>query len=311
MRRLPPLHGLRAFEAAARHLHFAHAAEELGLTPTAISHQVRQLEAQLGVTLFHRYPRPVRLTEAGAALYPVLRQGFDQMAEAIAGLTAARAEAPLTVSVTLAFASRWLMPRLAAMQRATGLRLAVEADNQPAPLGRGGVDFAVRYALAAGSDGLWLPLFSDQLIPVCAPGLLAGTSPDMLAAEDILRLPLIEYRWSRSDDSAPSWRRWRAAALPGDGAGAEPQAGLQVSEELHGLDAASAGQGVVLASTVLVQEALAAGQLRRLSDCALPGRSYWAVTTADHSRRAEVEAFADWARGCAPLAAADLPTDPA
>lgn len=307
MRRLPPLHGLRAFEAAARHLHFAHAAEELGLTPTAISHQVRQLEAHLGVTLFHRYPRPVRLTEAGAALYPVLRQGFDAMAEAISGLTATRAEAPLTVSVTLAFASRWLMPRLAALQRATGLRLAVEADNQPAPLGRGGVDFAVRYALAAGTDGLWLPLFSDELIPVCTPGLLAGAQPDLLTAEDILRLPLIEYRWSRSDDTAPSWRRWRAAALPAGSAQADPEIALQVSEELPGLDAALAGQGVVLASKVLVQDALAAGQLRRLSDCALPGRSYWAVTPADHARRGEIEAFADWARGCGPLGAGDQP----
>ena len=147
MRRLPPLHALRAFEAAARHLHFARAAAELHLTPTAISHQIRQLEEILQVKLFHRYPRPIRLSAEGTALYPVLRESFDRMSSAIAGLSQPDTDRPLTVSVTVAFASLWLMRRLPALRSQTGLNLKVEADNQPEDLSGSDVDFAIRDAV--------------------------------------------------------------------------------------------------------------------------------------------------------------------
>lgn len=299
MRRLPPLHALRAFEAAARHLHFARAAAELHLTPTAISHQIRLLEEILGVKLFHRYPRPIRLSAEGAALYPVLREGFDRMADVIAALSEPDARRPLTVSVTVAFASLWLMRRLPALRNEAGLNLKVEADNQPVDLSGGDVDFAVRYARQPGPEGHWLALFEDRLMPLCAPDLLCRHP--VVGDADVLGLPLIAYRWSGGAEAAPSWHGWsRAAGLSQD----VPEVSQHFSEEIHAIDSAIAGQGVVLASSVLAAASVAAGQLKPLSTTSLPGRSFWAVARNDHPRLEEVERFAAWARdsGEAPVA---------
>ena len=169
MRKLPPLHALRAFEAAARHLHFADAAEELGLTPTAISHQVRQLEDILGVPLFHRFPRPVRLTAAGEKLFPVLRQALDQIAGTIDQLSVTTAETPLRLSVTMAFASRWLMARLPRLRAETGLKITVEAADLPADLHASDIDMAIRYAGQPDDRAEWHRLVDDD------SGLCAGS----------------------------------------------------------------------------------------------------------------------------------------
>lgn len=291
MRRLPPLHALRAFEAAARHLHFGNAAAELHLTPTAISHQVRQLEEILGVKLFHRYPRPIRLTDEGSALYPVLCESFDRIAHAVTDLKQQEKNLPLTVSVTVAFASLWLMRRLPDLVRQTGLTLNVEADNRPVDLSSRDVDCAIRYALQPSPEGHWLPLFEDRVIPLCAPELVQEQLPQ--DDFDILRLPLIEYRWALGKNSAPSWRHW--AQVAGLQADAIPVA-QQYSEEINAIDAALAGQGVVLASSVLTASALAVGQLICLSKTDLPGRMFWAVTLKGHRRLGDLERFAQWAR---------------
>ncbi|WP_300531704.1 LysR family transcriptional regulator [uncultured Mameliella sp.] len=294
MRRLPPLHALRAFEAAARHLHFARAAAELHLTPTAISHQIRQLEETLGVRLFHRYPRPIRLSAEGAALYPVLRESFDRMSSAIAGISQPDRDRPLTVSVTVAFASLWLMRRLPTLRSQTGLTLQVEADNRPVGLSGSDVDFAVRYAAQAEPEDQWLPLFEDSLIPLCAPDLLHRTSVNDDAG--ILRLPLIQYRWNCGAEGSPSWQRWSCAAGLG---GVEPEVTQHFSEEINAIDSALAGQGVVLASSVLAGAAVAEGHLVPLSKTELPGRTFWAVSRGDHPRFADVAQFASWARASA------------
>ncbi|AHD03387.1 LysR family transcriptional regulator (plasmid) [Leisingera methylohalidivorans DSM 14336] len=291
MRRLPPLHALRAFEAAARHLHFARAAAELHLTPTAISHQIRQLEEILEVKLFHRYPRPIRLSDEGAALFPVLRESFDRMSNAIAGISQLDSERPLTVSVTVAFASLWLMRRLPALRSQTGLNLKVEADNQPVDLSGSDVDVAVRYAVQAEPEDQWLPLFEDSLIPLCAPDVLRRHTLNGDAG--ILGLPLIQYRWNCGAEASPSWQRWSHAAGLG---GAVPEIAQHFSEEINAIDSALAGQGVVLASSVLAASAVAAGHLVRLSETELPGRTFWAVSRSNHPRFAEVERFASWAR---------------
>ncbi|GHG92908.1 LysR substrate-binding domain-containing protein [Pseudodonghicola xiamenensis] len=291
MRRLPPLHALRAFEAAARHLHFARAAAELHLTPTAISHQIRQLEEILEVKLFHRYPRPIRLTSEGAGLYPVLRESFDRMASAIAKISQPDTDRPLTVSVTVAFASLWLIRRLPALRSEAGLNLKVEADNRPVDLSGSDVDFAVRYAAQPEPEDQWLPLFEDRLIPLCSPDLLRRTPVN--DDPGVLRLPLIQYRWNCGVEAPPSWQRWSHAAGLG---GAAPEITQHFSEEINAIDAALAGQGVVLASSVLATSAVAAGHLVRLSETELPARTFWAVSRRDHPRFAEVEHFASWAR---------------
>ncbi|EKE71131.1 MULTISPECIES: LysR family transcriptional regulator [Roseobacteraceae] len=289
MRKLPPLHALRAFEAAARHLHFADAAEELGLTPTAISHQVRQLEDILGVTLFHRFPRPVRLTAAGEKLFPVLRRALDQIAGTIDQLAITTAETPLRLSVTMAFASRWLMARLPRLGAETGLKITVEAADLPADLHASDIDMAIRYAGQPDDRAEWHRLFDDAIIPVCAPDLV--NLP--LTPDGIMALPLLDYRWKSASQNAPSWQRWHARA---DVKASLPAVAQTFSEEIHAIDAAVSGQGAVLASQQLVADLLNAGQLVQLSDIALPGLTYWAVFLSTHSDQDRLAQLLDWMR---------------
>ncbi|OHV75969.1 LysR substrate-binding domain-containing protein [Rhizobium sp. LCM 4573] len=292
MRRLPPLHALRAFEAAARHLHFSKAAEELNLTPTAVSHQVRHLEDILGVTLFHRYPRPVRLSPEGEAFYPVLREALDRIAAAVEDISAARLGRPLTVSVTMAFASRWLTPRLPRLRAETGLSFAIEAEDRPVDLHASDVDIAIRYSEAPGQGAEWVRLFDDRIVPVCAPRLVEGLSSE-LDPREVAGLPLIHYRWRSKSKLAPSWERWFARAVQG-----VPEAPVvqTFSEEVHAIDAAVAGQGVVLASEVLVSDLLARGELIRISQVTLPGLVFWGVFLNSNPRVGELQLFMDWMR---------------
>ena len=272
MRRLPPLHALRAFEAAARHLHFSRAADELGLTPTAISHQVRQLEEMLGVELFRRYPRPVRLSPAGEKLFPVVRDSLDLISGAIEQLSTSAQVEPLRLSVTMAFASRWLMPRLPRLRKETGLTVIVEAEDRIADLHASEIDMAIRYAERPDKDAEWRRLFPDRIVPVCAPRLIEGAPP--LSSEQILEIPLLHYRWKSGSRNAPSWERWHSHAK----AECElPPTTQTFSEEIHAIEAAVDGQGAVLASEYLVADLISTGTLTRLSDIALPGLTYWAV----------------------------------
>jgi len=163
-RRLPPLPALRAFEAAARHLSFKAAAEELAVTPTAISHQVRQLEDGLGVRLFLRRPRRVALTPEGRMLYPVLRDGFDAFEEAIGRLRGQRLKPVVTLSATVAFTARWLVPRVAAFHAANpGLDLKLHASDDPVDLLAGMADAAVRYGRAVPAGLVGDLLFEDRV----------------------------------------------------------------------------------------------------------------------------------------------------
>lgn len=291
MRKLPPLHALRAFEAAARHGHFAKAADELGLTPTAISHQVRHLEEALQFQLFHRYPRPIRLTERGALLYPVLRDALDQVALTITRLTEKGRAQPLRLSVTVAFASRWLMPRLAALRQETGLAITIEADDRPTDLHMSGVAIAIRYAEKPTSDAQWHLLFADRIIPVAAPTIAKSARGDV---ERILALPLLQYGWKSGAALAPNWDHWQK--LAGLDA-APPDIAQTFSEEIHAIDAAVAGHGAVLASEVLVTRLLQDGKLVQLSEIALPARSYWALFLAHHPESEQLMLLLDWMRG--------------
>lgn len=291
MRRLPSLHALRAFESAARHLHFAHAADELGLTPTAISHQVRQLEEVLGLKLFHRYPRPIRLTEPGARLYVVLRDSLDRIAATITQLADIAHETPLRLSMTVAFASRWLMPRLTDLRQQTGLPISVEADDAIADLHASGADIAIRYAEIPTTDAEWHRLFPDRVIPVSVPGLVRkGTS---LSPAEVLDLPLLHYRWRTGASRAPNWPQWQSLA----GASGKSLEIAQIfSEEIHAIEAAVAGQGAVLASEVLVAGLLRSEQLVRLSDVGLPAPAYWFVFLPSNPSRDRILKLLHWFR---------------
>jgi LysR family glycine cleavage system transcriptional activator len=251
-RRLPPLSALRAFEAAARHGSFKQAAHELAVTPAAISHQLCALEEHTGLTLFERRTRKVVLNEAGAKLYPVLRDGFDAFAEVMERLNRSR-RAQVTISATNAFTARWLVPRLAVFRAFhPQIDLQLHASDEVVNLDTAAIDIAIRYGSGPYPGFDVVPMFADHFAPAFNPMLKIET------LADLAQRPLIDFQWRRRSPDNPTWERWFAAAgLP------EPEAEphLRFSDESHAIQAAVAGQGVGLVSLALVKDALAAGQL--------------------------------------------------
>jgi LysR family glycine cleavage system transcriptional activator len=298
MKRLPPLTELRAFEAAARHLSFKAAAANLGVTPTAISHQIRLLEQHCGQPLFRRRPRPLALTWAGEQLFPVVRDGFESIADALATVQACAASGRLRVTATNAFAARWLVPRLPRWRQAhPRFRLDIVGTDALLNLRTGEADIAVRYARSPPSDGHALELVRDTFHVVGSPSLV-GSARKMLSPVDLARFPLIEAEWPPSDAEAPSWQRWEDAARLRHKAvpRLSSLAALSFREELHAIEAVIAGQGLAICSDVLVGPELADGTLVRLSDITLPGYGFYIVHRAGHPKEASIRAFATWAR---------------
>ena len=298
MRKLPPLRALHAFEAAARHHSFAAAANELGVTPTAISHQIRQLEEACGVKLYQRRPRPLLLTSAGARLYPALRNGFDVVAMAMALLAEEDAQTPPRVTSPNAFASKWLVPRLPKW-REENPTVALEIIGTDAVLDvrAGATDVAIRYARKPPLDLVAHEVFRDTFVPVCCPRLLEQHGPIERAA-DLLRFPLIHYDWINSDPDAPTWRQWLAVArsIDPDFNPLEKARDLSFSEELHAIDAVIGGQGVAICSDVVVSNELRSGQLVKAHPLSLPGYGFYLVSMAHHPRAPVIEAFSTWMR---------------
>ena len=299
MRKLPPLRALQAFEAVARHQSFGAAAQELCVTPTAISHQIRQLEAACGITLFQRHPRPLLLTSAGARLYPALRDGFDTLASAMALLTEGdAAQAPLRVTSPSAFASKWLVPQLPKWHAGNpAVPLEIIGTDTVLDLRAGAADVAIRYARKPPLDFVAREVFRDTYVPVCSPRLLERHGP-IVRASDLLRLPLIHYDWMSRDPEAPTWRRWLVVARlidPGFSRCEKPW-DLSFREELHAIDAVVGGQGVAICSDVVVGNELSSGLLVKAHPLSLPGYGYYLVSMARSPRAAAIEAFSAWVR---------------
>ena len=285
MRRLPPLSQLRAFEAAARHRSFKLAAQELAVTATAISHQIRLLEERLGVPLFERRTRHVVPTAAARSLYPVLREGFDAFAEALAQLTPGRTTA-VTLAVTPAFASQWLLPRLPQLRtQHPDIELRILAGDAVVDLAHGGADVAVRYGGGPYPDHDACVLAHDVFLPVASPNL-ALRDPAQLA-----RHRLIHFDWHRDNGERPSWPRWlKQAGLDHDDA----QRGLRFSEESHAIQAAIAGHGVALLSSTLVQGELERGVLTAPFGPHLPAPTWQLLRYRATRRPAEQQAVWEW-----------------
>ncbi len=293
MNRLPPLAELRAFEAAARHLSFKAAAQELGVTPTAISHQIRLLEAHCGQLLFRRRPRPLALTPAGAVLAPGITEGLQNFTDAWRRLDLGGEATVLRVTSTNAFASRCLLPLLPAL-RATHptLKLEIIGVDTVLSLQTGEVDVAVRYARQAPQDGVAVELARDTFCAVASPSLL-GPKTRNLSVPEMLHLPLIETGWPESDTEAPRWSRW--IELAGTGAvGRKPKPKAPIlffREELHAIQAVIAGQGVGICSDILVRHELASGELVRVSEITLQGYGFFFVHRRGDSRKAALAAL--------------------
>lgn len=292
--RLPPLTALRAFEAAARNMSFQAAAAELAVTPTAISHQIRDLETACGSALFRRRPRPLSLTEAGARLFPVLQASFDAMEAGVTALREAEARRPLRVTTTNAFAHRWLVPRLPLWRAAyPGRALEVIGTDAMVDLHGGQADIAIRYARAAPPGLVSREILRDSFWPMCSPRLLV-TAGIPAGPADILRLPLIHMHWQESEPAPPTWRTWAAAMRGVDPCLVEPRDGLHFREELHAIEAVIGGQGVGICSDVLVAHELQVGALVKVSELSLPGFGFYAAHVPGHAREPDIVAFSDW-----------------
>ncbi len=294
VRRLPPLGALRAFEAAARHLSFKTAADELGLTPTAISHQVRLLEQYCGEKLFRRRPRPLALSDAGARLFPAIRDGFDTFAAALSSLQTHAATTVLRVTTTNAFASRWLVPRLSLWREAhEDVALSIIGADRVMRLDADEADLAIRYARSA-PRGASREIFRDRFYPVCSPKLLAER-PAIGRAADLAAYPLIHFDWFANDRTAPNWERWFETRSESDPPKRRAyRIALSFREELHAIEAVLAGQGVALCSDIVVADDLASGALVKALDLGIPGYGFYPVYAVDHPRRAVIETFVEW-----------------
>lgn len=293
-----PLNALRAFSAAARTGGMAAAANELGLTPGAVSQQVKTLEDRLGLKLFDRSARAVRLTPVGADLAEAAQQALDRLAHAYERALARTAPDMLTVGVPPSFASLWLAPRIGGFLKARP-DVAVRLDSQRhhVDLARGEADIALRWGRGAWRGLVVVPLGRQRLMPVAAPDVAARlhARPDLAPADllDETRLHFAEL-----DD----WGCWLRAAcvpttcVPATAMDARPVAGPVFSESTAVIEAAEAGQGIAIGRPFLVADAVAAGRLVPLFPAieADDGWGYYLVATETALRRPVVAAFRDW-----------------
>lgn len=298
VRHLPPLAELRAFEAAARHLSFKSAAEELGVTPTAISHQIRQLEHRWGKPLFRRRPRPLSLTETGADLYPVLKEGFDGFDDAIARI-GGRPELTKALRLTAisVFAQRWLVPRLPLWRQAhPEVPLEINGTQALVDLEAGKADLAIRYQRRAPTRFSTQELFRDTFWPVCHPALLREKSIHHIA--DLANYPLIDLTWSSHVPTPPTWRSWFEAARAAniDAPESFGPCVLSFVDEGQAIEAAVAGQGIAILGDVYIADELARGSLVKAFDLALPGFGYYLTYVPNHPRQPIIRAFISWIR---------------
>ncbi len=295
MQTMPPLNALRAFEAAARHLSQAKAAQELNVSPGAVSHQIRALEALLGIELFERKVRAIALTPAGKLLYPGVQTGFRQLREAVEGLKRAGNERVLVVSTPPGLPSKWLAPRLyrfASAQPDIDTRISSSLAN--ADFVTDGVDVAVRnLAVEPEPDPALVieRLVKLSFVPVCSPKLIDSHGPFRTPAA-LARLPLIHDDTLNNRARVPTWDDWfKAAGVDG----IDVSRGLRFNSADHALDAASEGAGVVLAHDLLAYDDLRTGRLAIPVPLTLPsGRAYHFVCPKRRVDAPQVRAFRDW-----------------
>ncbi len=285
--RLPSLSGLRAFEAAARHLSFKAAAAELSVTPTAISHRIRRLEEELGCALFHRRTRAVALSTAGELLLPDVRDAFQGLERAAAKLRDADGRGVLTVSTVASFAVKWLVPRLGDFQdRNPGIDVRISTNMALSKFRDDGVDLAIRYGRGAWPGVRTDLLFREESFPVAAPALLSGRAP-LNGPADLSRHSLLHVSLYPDD-----WRRWLTMAGYAD---LEAAGNQTFDDTMVVLQAAINGLGVALGRHAYVNADIAAGRLVKLFDMALPQETaFYVVSPSATQDQPKVAAFRDW-----------------
>jgi LysR family glycine cleavage system transcriptional activator len=285
-RYLPPLNSLKAFEAAARSESFTRAAEELCVTQGAVSHQVKALEATLGIKLFSRERQRLIITDAGREYLVVIRDALDRIAAGTERVVERQNAGALTVSTSPDFAAKWLVNRLGRFAEAhPGIDLRVSATMHHVDFAREDVDVAVRHG-----DGNWggldaIRLCSEELFPVCSPKLMSGRNR-LTKPADLLKFPLLHL------DDWKAWSKWLDAAGVAD---FKMPRGPALNRASMLIDAAIDGQGVALARTALAASDLISGRLARPFDLGLKlSNTYWIVCPKATATKPKIVTFRDW-----------------
>tara|TARA_B100001123_G_scaffold79821_2_gene90624 strand:+ start:5223 stop:6194 length:972 start_codon:yes stop_codon:yes gene_type:complete len=292
MHRLPPLNALKAFEVAGRHMSFSRAAEELHVTPAAISHQIKGLETDLGVKLFRRLNRSLQLTEAGQACLPGLRSAFETMASAVGRVRDKEDWNVLTISAPPAFGARWLVPRIVDFRTANPqIQVRIDPAIRSMDPVRDSVDVAIEFSQGHYSGRSAQRLFGQDVFPVCSPELLDGKNP-LTTPDDLRGHTLIHFDAPMDDPGWPNWETWLRANNVDR---LDPNKGPHFTSPNFTTQALLAGHGVALMAELVVESELATGTLVKPFDISYPGDlSYWALATSVDSEDDPVTLFWNW-----------------
>lgn len=283
-RRLPPLPAIRAFEAAARHMSFRAAAEELCVTPSAVSHQIRALEDHIGRGLFSRGGNRIALTETGRAYRAELSPILDALDALTRRVADTPDDSPITVHCTPGFAARWLVPRLGGAPYGDSIQITVSQGAPNTDFATNGAEIVIQWTAGPVPGAISEPLMQSSRYPVASPELIARE--DLTKPEDLLRQTLLQ------DEVLDAWRKW--LALAGVVAGDAVRGPKLPHCELT-LSAAEQGQGIALAYDAMARTGLASGKLVRLFDIEVPPITIYSVAYAERHRRCpQVRAFRDW-----------------
>jgi LysR family glycine cleavage system transcriptional activator len=291
---LPPLNALRAFEAAARTGGYVAAAEELGVSPAAVSQQVRNLEDFLGKQLFRRFNNRVLLTDAGQVVFAGAAEALQAISTLTEQVMSGGTRSRLVISVITSVAERWLEPRLAAFAlKEKALRIELRVEGDPVDFARHNIDLRICYGTNLYPEMNTIHLFQDAVLPLCSPSYLErNRNARTLGMEGVPDEDLIHTSWGPSFVSHPTWHAWFAKSgldRPIDAKG------YQIGMSGLSLDLARDGVGVALGQKVMAASDLAAGRLVPVSDIAIElGHPYCLVHPRSKARKAGLQALIDW-----------------
>ena len=294
-RLLPGTRALRTLEAAARHLNFTRAADELGLTPAAVSHQIKEIEDQLGLVLFTRTSRTIRLTEAGTLLSEAATDALDLLGRAVSrAQKTARGTALLKITLDAQFATKWLMRRVDDFRRQRpGIELRFDISYEVRDFDRDDVDIGIRFGTGKYPGLCADRLFDNIITPVCSPALLRS-GPPLKEPRDLFQHTLAHIVWSRQGVTWPNWRMWMAAAGVDD---FDDSRTIVFGSSSDAVQAALDGNAVALADFAMVANDLSEGRLVRPFALGIKVASefaYFLVYPVASANDARVVAFKDW-----------------
>jgi LysR family glycine cleavage system transcriptional activator len=292
---VPGTRALRALDAAARHLNFTRAADELGLTPAAISHQIKEIEDQLGLALFVRTSRTVQLTEAGTVIHEAAVEALTTLGQAVTKAHKIRRGATeLKVTADATFASKWLVPRIDSFRkRRPEIELRFDVSSKLRDFTHDDIDVAIRFGAGKYPGLVAERLFDNVIIPVCSPKLLKS-GPPLNTPRDLFKHTLVHIEWSRQGVTWPNWRMWMAAAGIED---FDDSRCVLFEDSSHAIQAAIEGSVVALGDFAMVADDLSSGRLIRPFELGIKvpaDFAYYLVYPTEVSDDSRIVAFREW-----------------